>query len=378
MKKQLLILITLSSQFLYSHLYSCTAFQLKSTAEDLIYCRSIDCPDTLDSEVLIIGRGESYQGSAGKDKKGLEWKTRYGFVGMNQKMTKLYITDGMNEKGLVASWLYMPGFTQYQTIEEGKIENTLGYWELPTYILSTCSTIQEIKTVLPTLIVGEQPMSGTDQTILPLHFYFSDRNGNTLIVEYVDGKCFQWNNSLGVLTNSPPFAWHLFNLSNYVNLSSKNVESLKLPGIEITNTSQGSGLLGLPGDYTSASRFVKATLFSQWATPSKDALSTVNLGFHILNTFDTFEGIIRGESDPSKNGQQVPIEHNTDITQWSIVHDRTNMKTYIRSYQNLSIEMIDLKKIDFAKVGIKTISQKTEFNPKDITQSAKAIESIEN
>jgi len=378
MKKSVFSLITSISLILSIDSYACTAFQLKSQQEDLIYCRSLEFGEHLESDLLIVARGTAYVGTAGKDKKGLEWRVKYGFVGMNQKDLRLQVSDGMNEKGLVASCLYLPGFAQYQEIEEDKLDKTLGYWELPAYILSTCSTVQEIKTVLPTLIVGQQPTPNMDGKILPLHFYFSDRNGNVLIVEYVDGKCFQWNNSLGVLTNSPPFAWHLFNLSNYVNLSPTNVPSLKLPCVEITNVSQGSGLLGLPGDYTSPSRFVRAALFSQWASVPKDAIDTVRLGFHILNTFDIFDGIIRDTSDKSKMGGQIPVEHNTDITQWIIVHDRTNLKTYVRNYESLSIEMLDLKKIDFAKVGVKSVSLKKDFQPRDITQNAKPLEVVEN
>ena len=355
---------------------ACTAFQLKSQDGSQVYCRSLEFEEDLESDLLLVGRGTSYIGSTGTEKSGKEWGVKFGFVGMNASFAQKYVTDGMNEKGLVASCLYLPGFAQYQEYDEKKQEQTIGYWELPTYILSTCSSIQEIKAILPHLVVAEQPMPGTESEIMPLHFYFSDRSGNVLIVEYVDGKCFQWNNGLGVLTNSPPFAWHIFNLSNYVNLSPMNVKSLKLPGMEIFNPSQGSGLLGLPGDYTSASRFVKASLFSQWAAKPENALDTVRLGFHILNTFDIFEGIIRDEKDQSKHNNHPPSELNTDITQWIVVHDRTNLKTYFRNYNSLSIEMVDLRKIDFAKVGLKTIQMKKNFLPQDVTQTAKPLEAI--
>ena len=378
MKKSIITSYVLSLLLINSCACACTAFQLKSLDADEIYCRSIEYSDPLQSEILIVGRGEQYEGALGIDKGGLQWKTKFGFVGMNQRMNRKNILDGMNEKGLVAAALFLPGFTQYQERQEEKKDQTIAYWQLVTYILSTCSSIQEIKSILPSITVTNAAIPGYEDMFLPLHFYFCDNKGSVLIVEYVDGNCFQWNNSLGVLTNSPPFAWHIFNLSNYIHLSPANIPSLKLPGAEISNPSQGSGMLGLPGDYTSAYRFVKATFFSQWASPTKDALDTVSLGFHILNTFDIFDGIIRAESDRSKNKEQIPVEHSTDITQWSVVHDRSNLKTYVRSDENLSIEMVDLKKIDFAKVGIKTIDIHRPFLPKDITLNAKPIEIVDN
>lgn len=74
----------------------------------------------------------------------------------------------------------------------------------------------------------------------------------------------------------------------------------------------------------------------------------------------------------------MPVEHNADYTQWSIVHDRSNLKTYVRSYEGLSVEMVDLRKIDFAKTGVKTISLKKDFSPRDVTQNAKPLETQGN
>ncbi|NDD57850.1 MAG: linear amide C-N hydrolase [Chlamydiae bacterium] len=360
--------------FSFSIGYTCTAFQLKSLQEDQIYCRSLEFADLLNSEILLVGRGISFIGSTGSNEEGLAWKSKFGFIGINSIFERKYVCDGMNEKGLIASALFLPGFAQYQELDAQKFPKTIGYWQLPSYILSTCASIQEVKNLIPNLIVGNLPMPNYEEKIMPLHFYFSDSLGNTLVVEYVDGKCYQWQNTLGVLTNSPPFAWHIFNLSNYINLSSFNVPKLKLQNMEIHNPSQGSGLLGLPGDYTSASRFVKAALFSQWAAKQPTALETVKMGFHILNTFDIFDGIIKDRAEKTENKDPNFSELKTDITQWIVVHDKTNLKSYIRTYENLEIQFVDIKKIDFAKIGMKTISLNKVFAPSDITSNAKLLE----
>ena len=88
------------------------------------------------------------------------------------------------------------------------------------------------------------------------------------MVEYVGGRLHLYNNPLGVITNSPPFDWHLNNLRNYVNLSANNVPQLKLKGINIYPTGQGSGMMGLPGDVTPPSRLVRAVAFTQAALPA--------------------------------------------------------------------------------------------------------------
>ena len=202
----------------------------------------------------------------------------------------------------------------------------------------------------------------------PLHFYVGDQSGKVIVVEYINGRCQINDNPLGVLTNSPPFMWHIANLSNYVNLSPVTVPQLDLSHIDVKNFGQGTGLLGLPGDYTPPSRFIRASLFSQWAHPEKDASDTARLGFHILNTFDIFEGIVRsGSSSPdSKDSHQ-------EITEWTIVHDRTHLKSYFRNYFSLRIQMVDFKKVDFSTPGFRTIALESSFDVKDSTLDAVSI-----
>lgn len=345
--------------FLVAGLEACTAFQLKAEDGSLIYCRSMEFGFKLDSKVLIVPRGMDYTGTGPKSHAGLKWKTKYGYVGLNQTMAKTVVSDGMNEKGLVASVLYFPGFAQFETPDPKKIDRTLGGWELPSFLLSTCATVQEVKAVLPTVLVAEEPTLGMGDDVVPLHVYVSDNSGAVIVVEYIKGQRQIYDNLLGVLTNSPSFDWHLTHLSNFLNLSPVNAPSLQLSNWTVGNVGQGSGLLGLPGDYTPPSRFVRATFFSQWATPPKNALDAVNLGFHLLNAFDIPDGLIRSRAGDS------------ELTEWTVVHDRTHLKTYFRSYGSLRIQMVDFKKIDFTKGEFKTIDLTQEFSAEDITGNMK-------
>lgn len=90
-----------------------------------------------------------------------------------------------------------------------------------------------------------------------------------VVAEYVAGKLSIHQNPVGSLTNSPPFDWQQINLGNYVNLSPVNVPAKKLGTLEVVNYGQGSGFIGMPGDLTPPSRFVRASLFSQWPTPAR-------------------------------------------------------------------------------------------------------------
>ena len=343
----------------------CTAFQLKSQDGAWLYCRTMEFGYKLNSDMLVVPQGTEYTGSA-LDQPGLKWKTKYGFVGMNQTLEPTLVCDGMNEKGLVVGVLYLPAFAQFEKPDSQKNDRTLGSWELAAFLLGTCSNLRDVKAVLPTVVVSQQPLPRMKNFILPIHFYISDQTGAAMVVEYVDGKRHVYDDPMGVLTNSPPFDWHLNNLANYVNLAPVNEAPVKFAEWTVPNIGQGSGLLGLPGDYTSPSRFVRATLFSQWATVQKTALEAVNLGFHLLNSFDIPDGLVKSRP----NAKNVSY---TETTEWVVVHDKTNLKTYFRGYKSLKIQMIDLKKINFKKGGLKHISILQQFSPDDVTSKLKPL-----
>ena len=354
---------------LLSEASACTAFQLKSQDGALIYCRSMEYAFPMESNLLIVARNEMFKGTAPNKKPGLQWKSKYGFVGMNQIMDRTTVSDGMNEKGLVAGCLYLPGFAGYEVPSESQFSKTLGPWEVVTFLLTSCQSVQDVKAILPTIMVAQEGTPGMGEFVIPLHFYVCDQTGASLVIEYVGGKCFTYDNPLGVLTNSPPFPWHMANLTNYMNLSPVNVPLLQLGNLKLKSVGEGSGFLGLPGDYTPPSRFVKAAFFSQAAITPKTAKETVCLGFHILNTFDIFEGAVQRLPE-MRDGQLEnipPNQENLETTQWTVVHDRINLKTYFRSYGSLSVQMVDLNKINFAMPGRSQILMKKEFVTEDVT-----------
>ncbi len=375
-KRFLLVIavIVAASAILPAPADACTAFQLTSRDGSKIYFRSMEFGLPFHSQAVVIPRGTPYTGTTPDGKPGLQWVARYGVVGLNTYLVPGVVADGMNEKGLVVGMLYLPGYAIFLPPDGGKTHRTIGGWELPTYLLSTVATVGEARQALleERAYVAQQIFPALKQ-MLPVHYYIADSTGAVLIAEYVNGKLSLHDDSVGVLTNSPPFDWQTINLTNYVNLSPVNVPSLDIGGTEIRNFGQGSGTLGIPGDYTPPSRFVRAALLSHWADPGTSALDTVNAGFHVLNTFDIFEGAIRNPNAPTTRAVATAEGDASDITEWAVAHDRTNLRTYVRTYKGLTIQMIDLKKIDFTLPGLRQIALDKTFSPADITRTATAL-----
>jgi choloylglycine hydrolase len=133
----------------------------------------------------------------------------------------------------------------------------------------------------------------------PLHLVLHDRNGEAAVVEWVGGTRQVYDNPIGVATNSPPFDWHLTNLRNYVNQSAMDVPALVINGKRVTPIGEGTGMLGLPGDFTPPSRFVRAVAFSANARVPDTVAGGVNAAMHLLSSFDIAKGVVR---DPAPEG----------------------------------------------------------------------------
>jgi choloylglycine hydrolase len=156
------------------------------------------------------------------------------------------------------------------------------------------------------------------------------------------------------MTNAPTYDWHMTNLANYINLSVNDVESGTLGSVKFQALGSGSGLLGLPGDFTPPSRFVRAAIFSQAEVPNEMADETVLAAFHILNQFD----IPKGSVQTSAVGSTA-----YETTEWTAVSDLQNLRWHFRTCADQSIRMVEMEAIEAAKGDIKTISMGASKQP---------------
>src|SRR5262249_17703247 len=147
--------------------------------------------------------------------------------------------------------------------------------------------------------------------------------------------------------NAPTFDWHITNLRNYVNLSVTDVPAVAIDGREFAALGMGSGMHGLPGDFTPPSRFVRAAGFAQAARPAEAARGGGLQALRLLNQFD----IPRGSVRTVEGGKVVE-----DSTQWTAASDLKTCRYYIHTYQNRRIRMVDLRRLDLGAKDVKTIA----------------------
>ena len=336
----------------------CTAITLRSSDGSIVYARTMEFGVPLQSEILVCPRKLSYQGTSPyPDRPGLRWEGKYGLVGANFSKSD-WIVDGLNEAGLSVGMLYFPDFAGYQAVGEhnGDAARSIGAWQVGSYLLSTCAAVDEADQALKQVLVGDAGFKPWGGFRPPLHYIVHDRTGCCMVFEYLDGKLHSFSNPMGVLTNSPPFDWHVTNLRNYVNLSALNLDSSQLGLIPL---GEGSGMLGLPGDFTPPSRFVRAFFFAGNAPPSETAEASVNQAFHLLNQFDLPVGSTRAiyslGSLTRKHLVSLELEL-CEYTEWTSACDLAGGSFFIHTYGNRQVIQVCLADYDLDANEVTTIA----------------------
>ena len=339
---------------------ACTGIRIKPKDGSVIFARTLEFADDLHSNIIIIPRNKEFVGAAPKNQAGLRWTTKYATVGTNAFGMEV-VLDALNEKGLAVGLFYFPDYAQYQEVGPDDLAKTLAPWELGTFLLGTCSSVQEVVEAVERVRVAAVVQRDMG-FVPPCHYIVNDAQGHCAVLEYVGGKLHVHDNPLGVFTNAPTFDWHLTNLRNYVNLSASNVLPITMDGVKFPGFGQGSGMLGLPGDFTPPSRFIRAVAFSQSALPVEAARDGVLQAFHILNQFDIPKGAARGV----EQGRAV-----ADYTLWTGASDLANLRYYYRTYDDSRIRVVDLKEMDLDASEIKTIRMAGSESIEDVSKQAR-------
>ncbi len=337
---------------------ACTGIRLTAKDGTTVYARTLELGGDLDSNLIVVPRGYAYVGDTPTGTPGLHWTTKYAFVGPNARGLP-FVCDGMNEKGLAVGNFMFPGSAGYQKINAGNADRAVASYQVPVYLLSTCATVDDAVAAVKGLVVG---LGGAElpSALQRLHYAVHDAQGHSAVIEYVDGKLHVYENPLGVITNSPTFDWHQTNLRNFVHLSPDNAKPIVEAGETLTGLGQGTGMWGLPGDFTPPSRFVRAVAFTQTATPADTAEQCVQQAFHILNQFDLPRGAIR-----AKNHGKTEVE----FTNWTTAADLKHLRYYFNTYKSRVIRMVDLNKLDLAAKTLKTISMGQEETIEDLSKT---------
>jgi choloylglycine hydrolase len=323
---------------------ACTGISLTSADGGVVVARTVEWAlgDAQHDRLMLFPRGKAFTGLTPGGSNGLQWHSRHGFVSITA-YGQDYGPDGMNEAGLYVGMYYFPGFAAFSPYDPAQAGRSLSVGDFMQWMLSSFKTVAEVRSHLDEVRVVnvEDPRFGGAP--LPFHWKIADVSGASIVVEIVEGgKVKMYESFLGVITNSPDYAWHLTNLRNYLGLTPEPRKPLTLGGVKLSPLGGGAGLLGLPGDFTPPSRFVRAAAFTASVRPLATAEDAVFESFRILDNFNIPVGATAAPAHVAKD-----ISSATQIT---TVSDLKNRVLYFHTMDNRQVRKLDLSKIDFAKI----------------------------
>ena len=298
----------------------CTAATYRT--KDFYFGRTLDYEFSYGEEITVTPRNYPFSFRYLPEK-----REHYAIIGMAhvEEDYPLYY-DAVNEKGLGMAGLNFVGNAVYGEVREGK-EN-VAVFELIPYILSQCENTEEARELLGKIQITDTKFKEQ----LPngrLHWIIADEK-EAITVESVTEGLKIYENAPGVLTNNPPFPMQMFQLNNYMQLSSRQPENLFSDQLSLETYSRGMGALGLPGDLSSASRFVRVAFTKLHARSGEGEADSVGQFFHILGSVEQTRGCCELE-----NGKY-------EITTYTSCCNATKGIYYYTTYTNRQITAVDM------------------------------------
>ena len=238
--------------------------------------------------------------------------------------------EAVNEKGLGMAGLNFEGNADYKEEAEGK--DNIAPFEFIPWILSQCETVAAARMLLEKINLVDIPFS-EQLPLSPLHWMISDKE-ETIVVESVKDGLKVYDDPVGVMTNNPTFDKQLFSLNNFRHLQAATPQNTFAPGVGLDAYSRGMGGLGLPGDLSSQSRFVRVAFTKMHSISSDDEMSGVSQFFHILESVAQSRGLC-----DLGNGKY-------EITIYTSCYNTAKGILYYNCYDNHQISKVDMHKED--------------------------------
>lgn len=298
----------------------CTAITYLS--KDHYFGRNLDFEHSFGEKIVITARRFPFS-----FRKLPPVTNHYSIIGMGivSNNFPLYF-DAANEAGLSMAGLLFPGYAHYHDIKPGY--DNIASFELIPWVLSQCKNINEAKELLREASVADIDYSDEYPSV-PMHWIISDRV-QSITVESLKEGLFIYDNPVGVLTNSPTFPMQMFTLNNYMSLSAHPPRNLFSDKLELAPYSRGMGSLGLPGDLSSSSRFVRAAFTRLNSISPESEQCSVAQFFHILQSVYQTRGLNRVDED------------SPEITYYSSCINTDKGIYYYTTYDNIVLNAVNM------------------------------------
>lgn len=320
--------------------FACSSIVVVAEDKSVVVGRTMDFPIDVLFNIVLYPAKMQISSQLANNKQGMRWQTKYAFFGVDAAMdssTAGYlqeISDGVNEMGLSVEAQWLPD-TDYGVIHEH--HQAMHVVDFMGWLLGNFASVEEVKQALTNQAIQlESPYLVELDENIPLHFGVADKTGTRIAIEFLNGKVQVVPNPVKVLTNAPSLEWQLTNLRYYTGVNPYTPEPLIINDVEFMPTGNGGCMIGLPGDFSSPSRFVRLALLGHYVRPAKDSRKAEALVGKLMNSVDVPKGAVL---------IKTPHMIEEDYTIWTVIKNLTDNRWMIRAYDNLNYQTVDLNAV---------------------------------
>ncbi len=339
----LFTLTVVLSGFTATDTAACTVIKVEDTNGHVYRGRTMEFSTKIPTALTALPAGTTVTSATPSGATGKVFQTTYPVMAMTLQAVpdakQVSVLDGMNDQGLSFS---TNAFNHSKLAHpEVPAEDVLSVADLGLWILGSFSTVAEVKAALTsdrqsfwlpvTPVMGNVPYPG--------HHAVFDRSGSGIVIEFTDNNVNVYDNPVGVMTNGAEFPWHLTNLNNYpfTNLD-RNVS--QLGDLKIETDDAGIAMTPIPSSQTAAGRFVRAAFFANYVRKGSNSEEAILNLSHIMNNFDRPYDLTMDAAGGVGDGARSD-KRSSEVTQWTVMHDTSNNRYYVRSINALNWTRVD-------------------------------------
>lgn len=365
MRGALAVLLGLS---LSANAHACTVLAITDANGNIYQGRTNEYASMQPDELTYYPAGSLIQSVTPDGKQGMTFNTKYAILGAtlkglvpNSKQDTLH--EAVNDQGMTFT---VNAFTRNGPSEiTMPADKVLSITDFGAWALGNFKTTAEVKKAVESneINVWLPHIASMWNMLAPVHFALFDKSGGAIVVEFAGGKVQVYDNPARVMTNDPPFPWHLEHLNNYARLTNVDKNSGQFQELKVQAPDSGGALAGLPSSNTSPDRFVKAAFYANYALRAGSPEEAVQTLSHVMNNFDRPIDITLDE--PSKTGGAEGPQSNiasSEATYFTVMNDLSRGQFYIRTIKQVNYVMFDIHKL----AGLK---QRTVVSFADISKS---------
>jgi len=364
----------MSCLFLGRKYFACTVLSIRDAQGNVYQGRTNEFAGQQPDSVTYFPAGTRIESVTPEGKQGVTFNTKYGILGVtlvglvsNAKQSTLH--EAVNDQGLTITTNAL--IENNPPVPKASADKILSALDLGTWALGNFQNVQQVKQALDNneVEVWLPRVPSMANLYAPLHFAMYDKAGGSIVIEFTDGKTSVYDNPTAVMTNDPPFPWHLTNMNNYAYLTNIDKNTGQFNALKVASTDSGGNMANLPSAETSVGRFVKAAYYSNFEHKANTPDQAVKTLSHVMNNFDRPKDISADLPGTASKAEAFAANKiSSESTYFTTMNDLSRGHFYLRTINSINFAKFDVRKLAAVKqTKVVKFSTVNEFGRLDAT-----------